>query len=172
MTKKILVILFLVGLMLPLPVFAGAPVDVEGSFGYIPFFTGDLKVAGPNLFFPSGDDETWIGHLDGTASTFYTLILHGTDPNADPGHFVSQGTFTGSVLDSDTGTAVIQLTGHQKEGVPWYGTWLINRGTGGLAGVHGQGTWWLDPALISIPGWEPGDPAFAYEGQVLRTPTH
>jgi hypothetical protein len=173
--KKILTALIMVCLMLPLvtlPVFGGAPTDVGGSFGYTFYSTGDAKIGGRNLFFPSGDDETWIGDLDGTAGTLYTLILHGTDPYSDPGQFVSKGTFVGSVQGSDEGTAAFQLTGHQKAGVLWYGTWSIGRGTEGLKGVHGQGTWWFDPGAAQDPDPGPDDPPmfFTYEGQVHWVP--
>ncbi|MCJ7551088.1 MAG: hypothetical protein MUQ30_15545, partial [Anaerolineae bacterium] len=144
---KALLLVCMVSLALSLPAFAGAPTDVEGFFTYVPV-PGDSREAGPNQFTPSWDDEWWKGDLIGTASTEYTLILHGEDPYSDPGKFVSTGVFEGTVLDSESGEAAIKLVGHQSDGVLWYGTWSIGRGTGGLEGVHGQGTWkWDVPSL-------------------------
>ncbi len=164
--KKILTALFLVCLILPvaaLPVFGGKPIDVEGRFGYLPTLL-DIRYAGPNQFWTSTDTEWWEGDIDGDAETEYVLILHGSDPYADPGQFNSKGVFQGTILGSGEGTAVIKLTGHQKEGVPWYGTWSIKQGTGGLAGVHGQGTWRLElnPDHPTTP--------FVYEGKVHLKP--
>jgi hypothetical protein len=160
MMKKIRIALILACLMLPLvtlTVFAGAPMNVGGTFTYWPDPDGDIKVAGPNMFFPSKDTEWWAGDLEGTAETTYTLILHGLDPFSDPGQFISKGEFAGTVLGSDEGTAAFQLTGHQFTDVPWYGTWSIGQGKQGLAGIHGQGTWWLCDSVNFV---------FCYEGKV------
>lgn len=159
--KKILTALFLVCLILlglSLPVFAGAPIDVEGFFTYT-FECGEPWFAGSNTFMSCTDEETWTGDLIGVATTDYVIVFHGEDFSA--GNFTSRGLFDGLVEGKD-GTIEIKLTGQMNKGATlWKGTWRIVQGTGELEGAHGQGSWW---GPVNTEG------EFKYEGKVHFKP--
>jgi hypothetical protein len=135
--------------MASLPAYAEIPTEVHGNFTYEPACAFPGEALGVNLFVPCTDTETWTepldgtpttGYVDGTAWTEYWLIWN---TRSEVLVFSSQGEFDGSVLGSDRGIAEVRLTGISKDGAKqWQGTWLIGQGSGGLEGVHGEGTWY------------------------------
>jgi hypothetical protein len=176
MMKKVLMLLLLVCLVLPVVVFAGPPhEDVEGYFYYIPLGCDDVKWAGDNFIMRDCRDEGFyeFGDFLGTSSEVYDFLLHGADPEApDPfglfeyeeGWYKGTTTFTGTVAGK-TGTMVIMFVGKSPGDLfTWSGTWRILSGTGGLANIHGNGTWGdADPP--PLPGYY-----IHYEGRIHFSP--
>jgi hypothetical protein len=123
-------------LMIP-AVQATPPEPASGSWTYIVDLIEITKVAGGNTFKYGEETGTWTGTFVGTSFDFFELIVH-------PSGFVTcQGLidFTGTV-NGESGTMIIKFIG-KKTGDPmlWSGTWVIISGTGGLANLHGRGTW-------------------------------
>jgi hypothetical protein len=156
--KKLLLALLLVCMVLPvgsLPVYAEVPTEVSGDFDYYPVcdFPGDIL--GGNWFLHCTDTENWTGDLVGTATTEYWVIFH----RSGVATFSSKGVFEGSVLGSDPGIAVFQLTGILKAGTEeWQGTWRMGQGTDGLENAHGGGTWHGSGFSFSYEGLVHFDP--------------
>ena len=136
------------------PAHAGPPIPVSGTFDYTSEVT-DTREADGNTFISATEHEVWVGDFEGTGEAEFRV-----------GRFSSgflnvwlRSNFTGTVLGSEEGTMVIQLVGKK---VPadgdWYGQWVILSGTGPLAKVRGQGTWWGPGGRYS--------PAIYYEGRI------
>ncbi len=160
--KKVLKTLLLVCMILitaSLPVYATPPTEVSGIFDLETIVYTGTRTAGPNTFIYGTDVEVWQGDWAGVGETEWVVTALASGVLL----FSSRGVFTGTVLDSDEGTMEYQLTGQiPPGGGEWYGQWVILGGTGGLANVHGQGTWWG-------PGYG-YDPDHWYEGQVHFDP--
>jgi hypothetical protein len=141
--KKVLLALLLVCMVLPIAVRADSPVDVEGDFVYVPvpvktWWVGDTE------YIYATDTATWTGDFEGTSAEKYMAVLEGSQGNFvyEKGHYVGRVTFTGTVVGRE-GTLQILFRGTSPGNIAdWTGTWRIIRGTGELAGVHGQGVFW------------------------------
>lgn len=163
MKKVLLLTLLTVCMVLPmgsLPVYATPPTEVSGIFDMAVITVTGSRTAGPNTFIYGTDVEVWQDDLVGVGKTEWVVrMVHASGVVT----FSSLGVFTGTVLGSDEGTMEYRLTGQiPPGGGDWYGQWVILGGTGGLANVRGQGTWW-GPGM----GF---DPDHWYEGQVHFDP--
>ncbi len=152
-------------LTLSTPVHATPTVNVEGSFDYTYEITG-TRVADGNLFIYATEDEVWVGDFEGTSEAVFRVEVF----SSGFWNVWLRSTFDGEV-DGKSGTMVIQLVGKitwwDADRFWWYGQWVIISGTGGLANLRGQGTWWG-------PGFEgpeiPGErPDIYYSGQIRFT---
>ena len=151
---------------LPTPAHATTPTYVEGYFDYI-VTSAVMRFVDGNTFIYATEYEVWEGDFCGTANAVFMVIVF----SSGFWYVWLRSHFEGSV-DGKCGTMVIQLVGkgtyldEDEEEFFWYGHWVIISGTGGLANIHGRGTWWG-------PGWEgegaviPGDrPDIFYEGEI------
>jgi len=145
---------------LSMPVYATKPILVEGYFDYV-FEITDMRPADGNLFIYATEDEYWKGSFEGTAKSVFRVEMF----SSGFWNVWLRSTFTGTV-NGESGTLVIQLVGKrpmEPEPGNWHGQWVIISGTGDLANLHGQGTWWG-------PGYEgpeiPGERPDIYYGQI------
>lgn len=161
--KKLLVTTLLAVCLLSaasLQAYAETPTEVFGYFDYeIVDSSVVMRIAGPNTFMYASDTETWAGDIEGyVPETEFVVRI------AASGRWTFQSLmqFEGTVL-GNPGTMQILLTGTlAAPGEWWYGQWVILSASGGLAGVHGQGTWYG-------PGTG-NDPDCWYEGRVHFDP--
>jgi hypothetical protein len=130
--------------MVAVPAVAAPSIDVEGEWTYVPDFWV-VKEVGPNLFIEGTDVGTWTGSLEGTSEEEFVGVFH-----KDNGNYQGVMEFTGSVLGV-YGTMTIKTNGVLQDG-SWTGNWVIKHGTGDLAGVHGQGTFWGPPLDLDYEG--------------------
>ncbi len=158
MKKKILV--FMVAAVLASLVFVQAaaatpPIPVSGDFTIesVGEWVFD-KDAGGNTFW-SGQEVTfgdgWSGDISGTSVDYFTCMVHRN--GVVQGFFTFY--FTGTVLGSASGTMVIEMSLISTGAGRAVGSWVIKSADGGLAGLHGQGTAYID--------W---NPMVSYSGQV------
>jgi hypothetical protein len=187
--KKVAVIFVILaaGIMLStsLPLISATPstpvsgtwVGVSGSHGY-----SNIHSVGGNVFVDSHNDGIYTqGSILGTFSQTFSVVIHYGSPeivqNLNPANPAShpeapfnwrnmQRTFTGTVLGVEGGfTMKLEAKGYGNSiaGISSWeltGTWVILEGTGGLEGLHGQGTW---RHTREVPGLQ-------YEGQVHFEP--
>jgi len=149
---------------------AAPPTSVGGTWEICVADTTVQHQAGPNFIatttqtqtFASGGDldgvlaitadnpeQDLIRTADGTFETFLGETFHGS------------GTFTGSILGSAEGTAVMTYTGTVAADGSGVAYWVIDQGTGGLTGVHGQGTFIGSPPNPCVEGTYDGRIHFA-----------
>jgi hypothetical protein len=139
--------------------------------------------AGANVFVDVYNKGTFTtGDIIGSFEQTFSVVVHYGSPdivaNLNPSNPTlnpeapfnwrdMDRTFTGTVLGVSGGfTMRLQATGYGNslKGPIYYdlqGTWVIISGTGGLADLHGQGTWWH--SRTGFTGLE-------YEGQVHFDP--
>ena len=160
--RRIMSIALLVGmvafLLLQLAVvYAKPPTAVSGSFDYT-FKTTGMREADGNLFLYATEDEIWEGDFTGTSHAVFRVEMF----NSGFWNVWLRSSFTGTVLGK-SGTLVIQLVGKKPAEEDWHGQWVILSGTGELANLRGQGTWWG-------PGFDAPGPDIYYMGQVHFKP--
>jgi hypothetical protein len=121
------------------------------------------RTAGANLLADVYNEGTYItGDILGSFEQTFSLVMHYESPevvaNLNPNPALNpeaafnwnnmDRTFTGTVLGvSGEFTMRLQAKGYGNtlKGPAYWdlqGTWVIISGTGGLANLHGQGTWW------------------------------
>jgi len=156
------------------PVYATEPTQIAGTWGPTApvTFIGPEKTAGANHFDVFTNPGKYLtGPIVGTFVQTTTVIYHFGDPNVFPlpenpalwppadFKWKIDRTFTGTV-EGKSGTLTMYL--EAKGTTPFTnleGTWVIVDGTGDLANLHGQGTWWK---LLG--------PGLGYEGQIHFDP--
>jgi len=123
--------------MVAAPASATPPVPAEGSWTW-------TNTSWNQVDLPSGG-----ARISGTEYAIWTGTFAGSSIESFKGTIMPDGTltalirieFTGSVNGAEGGLS-IQLTVWAKSLVePMGGRWTIRGGTGGLADLHGQGTW-------------------------------
>jgi len=161
---------------------ATTPTQIAGKFRPGTRAFTDMKAAGANAFCTFTFDPAKPGAYTGDMSGTFTQTVHWTShfgdpqivrdptfnvndpltwPNSDFNVRVDR-TFDGTVLGvPGTLTIHIEAKGWGRPGgvVSIEGKWVIISGTGGLANLHGQGTW-----KGPVSGW------YDYEGQVHFEP--
>ncbi len=157
MRKIISVPILLLGALLLAPLAHGTtPISASGTISPIQSLGDVIRVADGNTFFHHNDVHTLTGTLVGTTSEDVTIIVNLT---------TGQGTLSGLLFFTGTangvsGTLVLQLVGVVN--VPSIqGSFTIISGGGGLANLHGQGTFGFPNAFIGG----------TYSGQVHFDPT-
>ena len=139
MKKKLLVLLavIMVLLVVSIPALADPPENAEGVWGYFPVLAGAPKEAGCNTFLPTYDDAVWTGTFEGEAIDNGTVVIHCNGKVSYDG----TSSFVGEV-NGESGTLEMSSVGKCcDENGHWKGQWVILSGTGGLATLRGQGTW-------------------------------
>jgi hypothetical protein len=138
--KKRLVTLVAVVMVLSVlivPVQAGPPVEASGLWQYKPYIL-EQRMADGNTFLKTFEEGKWTGTLSGTSTEDGKVVIH---RNGD-WSFNAIVSFEGTV-DGKSGTLEMSVVGKRPDGAPeWEGKWVILSGTGELATLRGQGTWW------------------------------
>jgi hypothetical protein len=146
------------------PAEATAPTEAGGHWMYITTLTG-VRTAGCNTFLTFTEQDHLTGTFEGSsnpAETGGTVVAHCS------GMFTFKGTLTFDeiTVEGRTGGLVMKVNGQLPDvESEWTGTWVIVSATGGLEGLHGQGSWWGPRA--GGPGL-PGD--LDYDGNVHFDP--
>ena len=141
--------------MLPIPVHATPPIPVEGTFDYTFEITSERWADG-HWFITATEWETWEGDFAGLSVAIFRVGWFNFPEG--PLNVWLRSNFEGTVMGRE-GTLVIQLVGWRYLPEDWYGQWVIISGTGGLANLRGQGTWWG-------PGFGAEGPDIFYLGQI------
>jgi hypothetical protein len=138
------------------PAAASTPVTTTGTFGYVPIASTLIRTAGGTSLFYSRYEIPYYGtlpvDLSGPSTNTETDIVH------SDGSFLAHGTevcTSSCTLGGREGgfTAVYEFTGsnwYANGGYPYQGHLTFIEGTGGMAGLHGGGTF---GGTITNPGF-------------------
>jgi len=133
-------------------VHATPPTPASGTETYTPHITG-MRFADGNTFLDVTSDDFWTGTFVGHSHSVYRAVIYSS------GFWYGEGltTFEYCTVAGKSGTLVMVMVGKKSAVYPfwWSGKWVILSGTGDLANLRGQGTW-----------WGPGAPAPGVEGSV------
>jgi len=147
---------------LSVPVYAGPPEHAEGLWQYIPSIES-VRVADGNTFLDTSEVGQWTGTFSGVSTEKGKVVRYSS------GHVSFKGavSFIGKVGDK-SGTLEMLAVGSKPDlSSEWEGIWVIISGTGDLATLHGQGTWWG-------PGWSSANPTdwgdIYYSGEIHFEP--
>jgi hypothetical protein len=117
------------------PAAASPPQVATGTFTTLSDLLTPFRIADGNIFPDEVLSLAYAGDLTGMATDTDTLVVH------SDGSYEGHGTEVGTsvTLGGRTGgfTAAFVFRG---SGVPYSGTLIFTGGTGGLAGLHGEGT--------------------------------
>ncbi|WP_062303900.1 hypothetical protein [Demequina subtropica] len=130
------------------PALAGPPEAAEGEWNYVVDPASvTARTAGNNTFITAAEDAVFTGTFEGTSYDTFSLICHQKAPDVVDINVKGDIYFTGDVMDQ-SGTLTMRFVGKMTstncgpaEGATWTGTWTIIDGGGGLADLHGHGTW-------------------------------
>ena len=179
MNAALVCVVGLLSMLLIPTVLANKPEFVEGTLVYTPFPVVPTppfgaKITGNNIFLDTYEEGDWTGDIVGHSDDDPCLVvIHGPEgvwpklTGFDFKKYTGIATFVVCTIDTKTGGLVMQMHGKcSGPGEEWDGQWVILKGTGGLEGVHGQGTWWGlgAPGLgksgtINYQGWVHFDPS-------------
>jgi hypothetical protein len=138
--KTRFVTLAAVVMVLPLflvPVQAGPPEGASGLWQYKPYIL-EAREAGGNTFLKTFEEGLWTGTFHGTSTEDGKVVIHRTGAWS----FNAIVSFQGEV-HGKSGTLEMSVVGKAPDGTSdWQGKWVILSGTGELATLRGQGTWW------------------------------
>jgi len=146
-----LVTVFMVVLALSISVQAGPLTAAEGLWQYTPYIES-MKVAGGNTFLDTVEVGVWTGTFEGDSTEDGEVVIHST------GAWSFRGTvsFSQVTVDGKSGTLEMHVVGKRPDAfTDWEGSWVITGGTGDLADLHGEGTW-----------WGPGAPDIGLQGDI------
>ena len=139
MKKKLAVLVAVVMVLsvLLMPVQAGPPVEASGLWQYTPYIL-EAREAGGNTFLTTFEEGLWTGTFQGVSTEDGRVVIH----RSGAWSFNAIVSFDGEV-DGKSGTLTMSVGGDRPFGVTdWEGRWVILSGTGELATLRGQGTWW------------------------------
>jgi Protein of unknown function (DUF3224) len=127
-------------------------IDVSGSFIDCSFNgRGPGRINPKKLIFTGDLTQTFYGTMDGCLENTETDFVY----KDGSGTFIGSGTFTG-VINGRSGTMVFSYSGIFIAGEPdARAQWTLDKGTGGLANLHGEGTWigaFIDPVETECTG--------------------
>jgi len=147
--------------MLSVPALAGPSTAAEGVWQYKPTIE-DVRMADGNMFLETSEEGLWTGTFEGESTEDGHVVVYRT------GSWSFRGTvsFSQVTVDGASGTLEMTVVGSRPDAVTdWQGRWVILSGTGDLATLRGQGTWW-GPGAPDVGQW--GD--IYYEGQIHFEP--
>ena len=146
----LLITVLLVALLaaLSVPAHAGPPDNATGTWNYGLVEDYQYQV-GCNIFWPMTDEGIFDGTFVGTETEVGMVVIHCNGKMSYKGNL----SFEGTVAGSDWGTMEMRNVGtFNDQEMIWEGKWKILHGTGGLANLRGQGTWWGPPGSLQYAG--------------------
>jgi hypothetical protein len=151
MRKVALLILLASALTLSAAAQASPPEAVAGTFVAPPPAPTSLRTAGENCIAEIPDTFQLAGPLSGALALHFEIVFHGPCSAfpAFPANFRAQGTFEGTVDVAGmvrVGTFAFAFNGTIDSQGLAHGRLVVERGSGGLSGLHGV----LE--LAGIPG--------------------
>lgn len=139
MKKKLFVLLTVLTVLsfASIPALAGPPDKAEGLWQYQPFILS-AKEVGCNTFLTTFENGIWEGTFNGTSTEDGKVVIHCTGAWS----FNAIVSFQGEVAGK-SGTLKMSVVGSRPDAfADWEGKSVILSGTGELASLRGQGTWW------------------------------
>jgi hypothetical protein len=163
MRKKVLILTstaLLLTLVLAIPASASNRIPISGSGRTTETSNFTVTPVGNRCFIKEdGVDEFFSGDMKGRGTFQYRSLVQGTC-EAGPGVYKetwqADETFTGTVLNSEPGTARWDCTGKfLLNPGRWVAHCAFRSGTGGLAGLHGATdyTCYYEGDCFSYSGW-------------------
>jgi Protein of unknown function (DUF3224) len=126
-------------------------INVSGSFIDCSFNGRGRRINPKKAMFTGDLTQTFYGTMDGCLENTETDFLY----RDGSGTFYGSGTFTG-VINGRSGTMVFSYSGVFIGGEPdARAQWTLDKGTGGLANLYGEGTWigaFIDPVETACTG--------------------
>lgn len=126
---------------------AAAPIEADGVLTYDTPVVLEVRQAGQTTFIDAVADGSITGTLNGVIHEEYTVVHHA---KAQFNTYRGLIDFEGVVVDADgvahEGSLRLRTHGRQDPGLivpsdtPWYTSWVIVGGSGGLEHVQGHGT--------------------------------
>ncbi len=117
------------------------PTSASGKWCYTPFIK-DSRSVDDNMFmeaYTKDPPDDWTGTFDGNSEDIYSAVILSTGAWEAPGGVA----FFDGAVGNRKGTLVIWFSGNRPDAkADWSGKWVILRGTGELANLRGEGTWW------------------------------
>ena len=132
-----LALLIMVPMILPARACIAKPTSITGQATASGLQESVLSNKGNILVAQITSTLTFTGDLQGTGPATAIAII---DTSTGKLTFFEQTTFTGTVLSSQPGTLNILIIGNGVEGGASQAYDILNHGTGGLAGLTGEGT--------------------------------
>lgn len=123
---------------LSIPAVRASPaMDAEGTLSWLVVNFEGQRTAGVNTIYSGTSTIAAGGTFTGDVTDAWVEVWH-----TDFLNLRDVLMFTGTV-DGKSGTLTIRLVGTATlPDLEWTGHWEIMRGTGDLANLEGQGTWW------------------------------
>jgi hypothetical protein len=149
--KRVLVALLILSVILSMrsrSAPAGPPTAASGLWRCKPTIE-HVQVVDSKAFFQTSAEGVWTGTFFGTSTEAGQVVIQGD------GVWSFSGTvsFSQVTVDRTSGTLELSIVGERPDvSADWQGEWVILSGTGDLATLHGQGTWWA-PAVPEAPEW-------------------
>ena len=116
------------------------PTSASGKWCYTPFIK-DSRSADNNTFleaYTKDPPDVWTGTFEGNSEDTYHAVILSTGAWDMGGVALFDG-----AVSNRKGTLVIWFSGNRPDAeADWSGKWVILRGTGELANLRGEGTWW------------------------------
>jgi hypothetical protein len=156
--------LAIIGALLALPrAEAGPPVPASGSWTDCQNIT-DFRSVGRNLIITWDVTFNFTGTFTGTWVGTERDVIYPEGPYAAT--FTGSGLFTSS---DNTGTVVMTYQGLASSDTEAIAYWVVDQGTGSLAGVHGHGTF---QHIVETGPTDGCDDTFTgdYSGQIQFAP--
>lgn len=111
--------------------------NTEGTLTWTVVNFESTRKAGINTIYRGTSEVAANGTFNGTVTDAWVEIWHNQSLNLR-----DWMKFNGTV-DGKSGTLTIRLVGKATiPGIEWKGQWTITGGTGDLANLRGQGSWW------------------------------
>lgn len=123
--------------MLSITAFAKQAEPAEGLWQYQPF-VDEVRLADGNTFLKTHENGKWFGTFSGESTEDGRVVFYSSGASSFHGTVSFEGDVNGKV-----GTLTMLAVGTRPDRpTGWTGRWVILSGTGDLANLRGQGTWW------------------------------
>jgi hypothetical protein len=129
------------------PASATPPSPLTGTFAVVTFTTTGTRTADGNTFITLTRTAALSGTFTGTSTDTATLVMHSNGRTSLRG----AGTCVCTV-DGRSGTFDYRFEGWGVFPTSASGQFVVGHGTGGLAGLHAQGTFTGDFFVASVDG--------------------
>jgi len=140
MKKRIVILVALMAVLLLVagPVHATRLPNAGGLWLYIPTIE-DERSANGNTILTITEEGIWSGTFEGISTEEGTVVIHSSGSR----FFRGTVSFDEVWVDGKSGALEMRVVGSSPDvSAGWEGKWVILGGTGELATLRGQGTWW------------------------------
>ena len=127
---------------------AGQATAASGVWRYKPTIE-QVRVVDSKAYFETSAEGVWTGTFIGPSTESGQVVIHGSGTWS----FSDTISFSRVTVDRRSGTLELSIVGERPNvSADWQGEWVILSGTGDLATLRGQGTWWA-PATPEAGEW-------------------